>query len=447
MNNKYFSIPGWATVLPLAFSVIFSTSLYAETPGSNDPPEWDTALAEAAKQVTLGPRPLFLVSDMSAETSRERELKDTLMNCAAEHSDWQPSTLAIAHRGAPLMFPEHTLESYLAGAQGGAGILECDVTFTSDNELVCRHSQCDLHYTTNIVDTELAEQCSVPPEFDADSGELLNAADIKCCTSDITLAEFRTLQGTMEGVNTEATSVEAYLHGNPRWRSDLYATRGTLMTHAESIALFQALGVKMTPELKEPSVDMPFNGMSQEEYAQKLIDEYTEAGVAPSDVYPQSFLLDDALYWIEHEPEFGQQAVYLDGRYDDEGFDHDDPDSWSPGMEELSEMGVRILAPPTWKLLAANREFTEDDSRMVPSTYAEHAKDAGLELITWTLERSGPLAGGGEWYHRTTDEVIRREGDKLISLDVLVQDVGVIGVFSDWPASVAFYDNCIGTSR
>lgn len=39
--------------------------------------------------------------------------------------------------------------------------------------------------------------------------------------------------------------------------------------------------------------------------------------------------------------------------------------------------------------------------------------------------------------------MIRREGDKLISLDVLVQDVGVISVFSDWPATVAFYDNCM----
>lgn len=28
------------------------------------------------------------------------------------------------------------------------GIVECDVSFTSDRELVCRHSNCDLHFTT-----------------------------------------------------------------------------------------------------------------------------------------------------------------------------------------------------------------------------------------------------------------------------------------------------------
>jgi glycerophosphoryl diester phosphodiesterase len=27
----------------------------------------------------------------------------------------------------------------------GAGIIECDVTFTKDRELVCRHDQRDLH--------------------------------------------------------------------------------------------------------------------------------------------------------------------------------------------------------------------------------------------------------------------------------------------------------------
>ncbi|MGR4069726.1 glycerophosphodiester phosphodiesterase family protein [Billgrantia sp. C5P2] len=406
-------------------------------------PEWNDALLDAVGQVTLGPRPLFLVNDMSEETERERELKAELLECAAQHTDWQPSELVIAHRGAPLQFPEHTLESYLAGVQGGAGIMECDVTFTSDNELVCRHSQCDLHYTTNIVETELAQKCSVPPEIDPESGELTNAAEIRCCTSDISLSEFRTLRGTMEGANQEARSIEEYVAGTPGWRTDLYASRGTLMSHAETIALFKELGVKMTPELKAPEVEMPFNGMSQEDYAQKLVDEYKQADVPPGDVFAQSFNLDDVLYWIENEPEFGEQAVYLDGRYDDEDFDHSDPNTWSPSMEELAEQGVRILAPPTWMLLAANPDFGEGDSRIVPSEYAERAREAGLELITWTLERSGPLAEGGQWYHQTTEEVIRRDGDKLITLDALVQDVGVIGVFSDWPATVSLYANCI----
>ncbi|MCA8863799.1 glycerophosphodiester phosphodiesterase [Halomonas sp. SBBP1] len=409
---------------------------------------WDDALVKAAQQVTLGPRPLFLVNDMSTDNDHERELKASLLSCAAEQTQWQRSPLTIGHRGAPLQFPEHTLESYIAGAQGGAGILECDVAFTADEELVCRHSQCDLHSTTNIVETDLAEKCSVPPAFDEENGELMNAADIRCCTSDITLAEFRTLQGTMEGVNTDAASLEEYLAGTPEWRTELYATRGTLMSHADSIALFQQLGVHMTPELKVPEVEMPFTGHSegftQQAYAQKMIDEYKAAGVPPSDVFPQSFNLDDVLYWIEHEPEFGNQAVYLDGRYSDDSFDHTNPDTWQPSMQSLVESGVQIIAPPIWMLVEANPEFGSDEQakRLQPSLYARRAREAGLSMIAWTFERSGPLAEGNQWYHSTTDDVIQRDGDKLITLDALVNEVGVIGVFSDWPATVAFYDNC-----
>lgn len=396
----------------------------------------------AAKHVTLGPRPLFLVQDMDMETQRSRDLKAELLRCAANTDDWQRSDFSIGHRGAPLQFPEHTRESYLAGAQMGAGILECDVTFTADQELVCRHSQCDLHSTTNIVATDLAQKCSVPPTF-SEAGELTNAADVQCCTSDITLAEYRKLQGKMEGANTEASSVEEYLAGTPGWRTDLYNSRGTLMTHAESIELFKALGVKMAPELKAPSVEMPFDGMNQADYAQKLVNEYRAAEVPASDVYVQSFNLDDVRYWIDNESEFGEQATYLDDRYSRDDFDHTDPATWSPNMEELAEMGVQILAPPMWMLLASNSEADDNESRIVPSVYAERAKAAGLNLIAWSFERSGPLANDGEWYHSTTDDVIDNDGDKLLILDVLTRNVGIIGLFSDWPATVTFYDNCM----
>lgn len=456
-----------ATALLMASSLLMATAAYGQPSNATYP--WDDALISAAQQVTLGPRPLFLVNDMSTDNAHERRLKAELLACAAEQTQWQRSPLTIGHRGAPLQFPEHTLESYLAGAQGGAGILECDVTFTADEELVCRHSQCDLHYTTNIVETALAQRCSTPPAFDEVTGALTNAADIHCCTSDITLAEFRTLQGTMEGVNTEATTLEAYLAGTPPWRTDLYATRGTLMSHAESIALFQQLGVKMMPELKSPMVEMPYigrseegfspQGFTQQDYAQKLIDEYLAAGINPQDVYPQSFNLEDVRYWIENAPTFGAQAVYLDGRYSDEHFDHNDPSTWQPSMAELVKQGVAILAPPTWMLLEPNPEFTllekgpsvgegstssgaDYARRLQPSRYAQEARDAGLLLIAWTMERSGPLAQSSEWYHHTTQDVISQEGDKLITIDALINDVGVRGIFTDWPATVAFFDNC-----
>jgi glycerophosphoryl diester phosphodiesterase len=241
-------------------------------------------------------------------------LKDELEEC--KDGPFEKTDFSIGHRGAALQFPEHTREAYVAGARMGAGILECDVTFTADRELVCRHSQCDLHTTTNILAVpELAAKCSVPfTPADPVAGTPANA---QCCTSDITLAEFKTLCGKMDAFDPNATTVEQYLGGTPTFRTDLYATCGTLLSHAESIELLTSLGTKFTPELKAPSVSMPFEGSyTQEAYAQQMIDEYKAAGISPRKVFAQSFNLSDVSYWLEHEPAFGKQAVYLDDRVD-----------------------------------------------------------------------------------------------------------------------------------
>ena len=157
----------------------------------------------------------------------------------------------------------------------------------------------------------------------------------------------------MDAANPAATTVAEYLGGTPSFRTDLYSTCGTLVTHAESIELIASLGAKFTPELKAPSVPMPFEGdYTQEEYAQQMIDEYKAAGIDPKDVFAQSFNLDDVLYWIEHEPDFGKQAVYLDDRYEEWGFDHADPSTWSPTWRNSRPQGVKIIAPPMWALVS-----------------------------------------------------------------------------------------------
>jgi glycerophosphoryl diester phosphodiesterase len=379
--------------------------------------------------VQLGPRPFYLVKDME-----DSGLKTQLEQCfdkPVERTDF-----SIGHRGASLQFPEHTVESYEAAARMGAGILECDVTFTQDRELVCRHSQCDLQATTDILLTSLADKCSqpfTPAEFDPQTGELIKPASAMCCTSDITLEEFKSLCGKMDASNPYATTVEEYVGGTSNWRTDLYATCGTVISHTESIELFKNLGVKMTPELKSPSVEMPYEGdYTQEKYAQQMIDEYKKAGVLPRKVFAQSFNLDDILYWIDREPTFGRQAVYLD--------DADTPADL-PGLAELNsyaDQGVNIVAPPMWALLAL-----DGNNRIIPSEYALNVRMAGLNIITWSLERSGPLLSGGGWYHQTITPAINNDGDTYEMLDVLAQRVGILGIFSDWPATVTFYANCM----
>lgn len=383
--------------------------------------------AASASDVQVGPRPGFLVGKMA-----DGALKDRLMSCVGKPVE--TTLFSIGHRGAPMQFAEHTKESYEAAAVMGAGIIECDVTFTRDKELVCRHAQNDLHTTTNILATDLAGNCTkgfVP----AGDGK----ASAECRASDITLAQFLTLKGKMDAANSSAQTVDEYMDGTANWRTDLYAAAGgTVMTHKQSIELIASLGAKFTPELKSPSVKMPFDGFTQADYAQKMIDEYKDAGIPASDVWAQSFNLDDVLYWIENEPEFGRQAVYLDGRYSDDGFDPLKPESFKPSMQDLANQGVRYIAPPIWMLLAVA------DGKIVPSPYAVEAKAAGLKIISWSFERSGPLNSGGGWYYQSVSEVISGDGQMYEVLDVLAQDVGIVGMFSDWPATVSYYASCMG---
>ena len=280
--------------------------------------------------ITVGPRPYALVDRMD-----EGALKDRLLSCAT--GPFERTDFSIGHRGAAMQFPEHTAESYKAAAQMGARVVECDVTFTRDKELVCRHSQSDLHTTTNILASPLASTC-IKPFSPAPGGKNASA---ECRTSEITLAEFRTLSGKMDASDKSATTVRGYMGGVADWRTTLYAAGSAqVMTHAESIDLIRSLGGKFAPELKGPAVRMPFNGFSQEDYAQKLIDEYKAAGVPPSDVWAHSFNLNDVLYWIRAEPEFGAQAVFLDASYQRGDFDPGNPATFEPSMTELKAMGV-----------------------------------------------------------------------------------------------------------
>lgn len=378
----------------------------------------------------LGPRPFYLVDQM-----KDGPLKDELAKCKGPFTT---KNFSISHRGAPLQFPEHTREGYIAAARMGAGVMECDIAFTKDLQLVCRHAQCDLHTTTDILARpELASKCS--KGFEPADPAAGRKASAKCCTSDLTLAEFKSLHPKMDGADTNATTVEGYINGTPSWRTDLYVDRATLVTHKEYIELVKSLRLKFTPELKGPEVPMPFEGKyTQEDYAQQAINEYKEAGVDPRDVYPQSFHLADVEYWLKAEPAFGAQAVFLDGRdEEDKAFDNMKPETWKPSMQELAAKGVKILAPPLWMLVTAK------DGKIVPSVYAEEAKKAGLGLITWSLERSGPLTSGGGYYYQSIKSITDRDGDTLALLDVLAKQIGVIGVFSDWPATTTFYANCM----
>lgn len=380
--------------------------------------------------VQLGPRPFYLVQGMD-----EGKLKDRLMEC--ENGPFYRTDFSIAHRGGALQFPEHSDVAYRGGARMGAGIVECDVTFTKDGELVCRHSECDLATTTNIVATPLNDKCTVPW-----TGPGQDPAP-QCCTSDLTLDEFKTLEAKMDASVPSATTPEGYLGGTASWRTDLYTGRAHVVSFKESIELNKQLGVKHTPEIKSATyqdrVDAIFGG--QEHYAQKFIDELKAGGVKPKDAWAQSFNLADILYWINHEPAFGKQAVYLDSI--DPTVSPPIPRLSFDQLKQLKKQGVRIFAPPMFALLAVNNA-----GEVVPSDYAKDIKKAGLDIITWTFERSdlrqGAKNAGFYYLFDPNGTAIKKDSDMYKALDVLARQVKILGIFSDWPATVTYYANCMG---
>lgn len=140
--------------------------------------------------------------------------------CADSIEEFETSDFSIGHRGACLQFPEHTASSYKAAIRMGAGIVECDVTFTKDLQLVCRHAQCDLHTTTNVVTVpEMNAKCTTPWSV---------GVDPLCCTSDFTLEELKTLCAKMDSStgNVNGTAEEYAYGGTADWRTDWYGTVG-----------------------------------------------------------------------------------------------------------------------------------------------------------------------------------------------------------------------------
>ena len=397
--------------------------------GRDDNDDDHRGRTERRLNVQVGVRPFYLVEGMD-----DSALKDRLKQCEA--GPFYTSRFSISHRGAPLEFPEHSRESYEAAHRMGAGIIECDVSFTRDGELVCRHSECDLHTTTNIVATPLNNACTVPWTKGGPAP--------KCCTSDITLSEFKGLKAKMDASNPAATTAESYLGGTPAWRTDLYTGRpaGNVVTLKEHIELIKQWGVGQTPELKsgDPArIQAIFGGQAQ--YAQKMIDTYKAAGVDPKKVWAQSFDLNDVLYWIRNEPAYGRQAVYLDSV--DPSAKPPIPRQTTAQLAALKAAGVQIIAPPIQALLAVDAA-----GQVVPSQYALDINAAGLKIICWSFERvdlTKGAAGKGSYYgFDPTGVAIRRDSDMYKALDVLAKQVKLVGLFSDWPGTVTYYANCMG---
>jgi glycerophosphoryl diester phosphodiesterase len=85
---------------------------------------------------------------------------------------------------------------------------------------------------------------------------------------------------------------------------------------------------------------------------------------------------------------------------------------------------------------------------VMPSQYALDIKGLGFKIITWTFERAdlrnGASQAGFYYYFDPQGKAIKKDSDMYKALDVLAKQVRIIGIFSDWPATVTYYANCMG---
>jgi glycerophosphoryl diester phosphodiesterase len=104
------------------------------------------------------------------------------------------------------MFPHDTERGFKAALRMGAGILQTSVTLTKDLQLVCRIRPCELHLSTDVVlKPKLNAKCSTPWS---------PGVTPKCCVTDFTLAELKTLCAKMYGAGSvNSTTAAAYVYG------------------------------------------------------------------------------------------------------------------------------------------------------------------------------------------------------------------------------------------
>jgi len=196
---------------------------------------------------------------------------------------------AMSARGASMQIPEHTRESYHAAVRMGAGSLGCEATFLSDKKtLVCRTSDCDLAYTTNILTTSFRSKACT---------QYTPGVGIECCASKLSKTEFKSLCGTMRLFgDTNAPTEQAYVESlRVQYReTTVYQDGGCseVMTFEDYISLAKQANVSMVPQL----LDVDITGFGATLQAREFATQFSAADKPY--VYPQSSNVQVVKEWL-----------------------------------------------------------------------------------------------------------------------------------------------------
>ena len=171
---------------------------------------------------------------------------------------------------------------------------------------------------------------------------------------------------------------------------------------------------------------------TREMFLAQVLEDYT--GIDPNRVFFQGFKWKD-LYHVANTP-FSVNTFALDKNWRSLAFSKHRLQTY---FQPLVDNGVTAIAPSISMLLEVDKE-----NNLVPTLYAKVAKELGLDIVAWTMERSDALSKGGGWYFSTLSRALKTDSDVIKVLDVLYEDVGIVAIWTDWPSVLTFYANCKG---
>ena len=288
-------------------------------------------------------------------------------------------------------------------------------SLTKDLQLVCRHSACDLQFTTDLVTAheDMNKNCTKP--FVPGSGE-----KAVCCTFDFTLEQLGRLCAQMESnQNPQAKDYKDYLSGPPPWRTGAVAqTRcHPLVSYDDYLALLKRSGYHAIPELKGTMTRslkgfLHQSGKSVEWLAAMFARKLKSAGFGPlgaaqsaTNLYGvmQTFDPEVAKFWKSH-PDYKEMSVEYMWQSNESLPCKSNTSAWSTTHEctcvqaeygdgdcgnrhtlnELNALGVDMFSPPITLLVetGANRSI-------IPSSTATLLRKMGVNIGSWSFERQG----------------------------------------------------------
>jgi len=323
--------------------------------------------------------------------------------------------LVIAHRGASGYLPEHSIASKAMAHAMGADYIEQDVVMTKDDHLVVLHDP----YLDRVTD--------VMEQFPIRSRDVFGQK--RWLAIDFTLAEIKQLNMT-EGFSVDKKTNEKKQGYSARF--PLFKSSFKVSTLAEEIELIQGLNysrgkdIGIYVEVKAPWFhhlegkdislatlkmikDYGYKNKSDKVYIQCF--DPIETKRIKSEVMPK-LNVDYKLIQLIAETSWGETMQLKDGKLVPYNYD------WlfeKGAMKKVAEYADGI---GPWKPMLVTEDSTQGN--IVLSVMAKEANELGLKMHPYTFRKD---EGRIPDYAKDFDDL----------LDIFYNQVGVEGVFTDFP--------------